>query len=310
MAKPREDYEGILFIGDPHLASRAYGLRKDDYQRVSLAKLDWCLTQADERGWLPALLGDLFDVPQQNANWLIGELIDLLRDRCVVGIYGNHDVSEGRLRGQDSLDLLVKARCVELVDLEHPWTGRICGKPLRLFGVSHGIPLPEAVPREQEALQILMSHHDLRYDGYISGRLDFCEIPGIDLVINGHLHQRYEDQSCGGTIWKNPGNITRLKRGDGSRNRKPSALLVQANDAGLTWSDVEIPHRPYEEVFYLEENPEEGVAGSEFVAGLQDLNRYTESGGGLDAFLEANLDAFELPVRNAILTLREKVRET
>ena len=39
---------GILFIGDPHLASRAPGFRKDDYPRAILKKLQWSLGY---RGW-------------------------------------------------------------------------------------------------------------------------------------------------------------------------------------------------------------------------------------------------------------------
>jgi hypothetical protein len=37
------EYQGILFIGDPHLASRQVGFRKDDYPRVILKKLSWCI---------------------------------------------------------------------------------------------------------------------------------------------------------------------------------------------------------------------------------------------------------------------------
>ena len=39
----RHEYRGILFIGDPHLASRVVGFRKDDYPRTVLNKLAWCL---------------------------------------------------------------------------------------------------------------------------------------------------------------------------------------------------------------------------------------------------------------------------
>jgi len=35
-------YAGLMFIGDPHLASRIPGFRKDDYPKVVLEKLDWC----------------------------------------------------------------------------------------------------------------------------------------------------------------------------------------------------------------------------------------------------------------------------
>jgi hypothetical protein len=38
---PKEQYSGLLCIGDPHIASRAPEFRKDDYPRTSHGKLEW-----------------------------------------------------------------------------------------------------------------------------------------------------------------------------------------------------------------------------------------------------------------------------
>jgi hypothetical protein len=54
------EYTGLLCIGDPHLASRVPGFRKDDYPRAILDKLTWTLRYAAEHRLLPAILGDLF----------------------------------------------------------------------------------------------------------------------------------------------------------------------------------------------------------------------------------------------------------
>ena len=89
------DRQGLLFIGDPHLASRVPGFRSDDYPRVILEKLKFALTYAREQRLLPVLLGDLFEFPRDNANWLLVELHNLLSPGTLA-IYGNHDCKENQ----------------------------------------------------------------------------------------------------------------------------------------------------------------------------------------------------------------------
>ena len=90
-----EDFAGLLFIGDPHLASRAPGYRKDDYPSAILKKLRWAIDYARENRLMPVLLGDLFDFPRDNANWLLVQLLHLLKG--TLGICGNHDCKENSL---------------------------------------------------------------------------------------------------------------------------------------------------------------------------------------------------------------------
>ena len=79
MIRPRRNnQEGLLFIGDPHLSGRNPGLRKDKYPEEILKKLTWCLEKAKEQNLHPVLWGDLFHYPRDNPNWLINRLIDWL----------------------------------------------------------------------------------------------------------------------------------------------------------------------------------------------------------------------------------------
>src|SRR5688500_5680347 len=64
MPDPLRAYTGLLCIGDPHLASRAPGFRKDDYPRNILAKLEWAMNYAETNELLPVILGDLFHYPR------------------------------------------------------------------------------------------------------------------------------------------------------------------------------------------------------------------------------------------------------
>src|SRR5262245_51947676 len=110
-----DGYTGLLLIGDPHLEGRTPGFRKDDYPTVVLDKLDWCLEYARQNRLLPAILGDLFDKPRDNPNWLVGRLLEMLRGE-VLALYGNHDVHyHPELTDDDSLSLLVKSDRIRLV---------------------------------------------------------------------------------------------------------------------------------------------------------------------------------------------------
>src|SRR5262245_46066117 len=93
---------GLLFIGDPHVCARVPGLRKDDYPRAILGKLRWALDYARQRSLQPVLLGDLFDYPRDNANWMLVELLGLL-PAATPAIYGNHDCKENSLGDNDTL---------------------------------------------------------------------------------------------------------------------------------------------------------------------------------------------------------------
>src|SRR5687767_5312595 len=122
------EYAGLLLIGDPHLEGRQPGFRKDDYPTVILDKLAWCLEYAASHKLLPAILGDLFDKPRDNPNWLLVRLLTLLRGE-VIALYGNHDVHYNpELTDDDSISLLVKAGRIRLVSGEDPWRGTIGGR--------------------------------------------------------------------------------------------------------------------------------------------------------------------------------------
>ncbi|HZH97595.1 MAG TPA: metallophosphoesterase, partial [Fimbriimonadaceae bacterium] len=165
------EYLGLLFIGDPHLASRTPGYRKDDYPRRILQKLRWTLDYASEHQLLPCILGDLFHLPRDNATWLIGELCSMLVGREVIGIYGNHDCRENTLTDDDTLSLLTKANLLRLVSEAKPWKGRVNGRDVVVGGSSWGEHPPglgdvfwEGV--SQQTLVFWMMHHDIRVPGY------------------------------------------------------------------------------------------------------------------------------------------------
>jgi predicted phosphodiesterase len=317
---PKRDYKGLLFIGDPHLASRVPGFRKDEYPAVSLNKLTWCLDHAREHSLLPAILGDLFHWPRDNDNWLLGELLELLGRQEVIGIYGNHDARVNELDDDDSFSVIVKADRLRLVDGKNPWRGDMSGQPVVVGGTSWGQCPPIAFdpafsatsPHARRPLVVWMTHHDVIAPGH-EGRFAPYEIPGVDVVVNGHIHRKLEDVQAGSTCWITPGNICRIKRSDISRQHVPSVLRIDILAGTRDWrkSMVEVPFKPFAEVFHAEIiAPATEPVESAFVQGLAELqSRRTPGGSGLIEYLQANLAQFNQAVAHEVLALAKEVTE-
>jgi hypothetical protein len=307
-------YAGLLVIGDPHLEGRQPGFRKDDYPTVILGKLAWCLDYAAHNRLLPAIVGDVFDKPRDNPNWLLVRLIGLLGGETI-GLYGNHDVHYNpELTDDDSLSLLVKSSRIRLVSAESPWQGVLGGQAVVIGGSSYRQPIPDRFPPDQASdgeprpLTIWLLHHDILIPGYDGGRIKPREIEGVDLVINGHIHRHLGDIQAGKTLWLTPGNISRRARSDATRQHVPAALRVDVASGGFRLDYLEVPHRPYDEVFHeLILGAAADAGESPFVAGLAELQgRRTASGAGLMEFLEHNLHQFEPAVADEIMNLAKE----
>jgi DNA repair exonuclease SbcCD nuclease subunit len=315
MAERASDYDGLLIIGDPHLEGRQPGFRKDDYPRVILDKLGWCLNYAKEYRLLPAIPGDLFDKPRDNPTWMLRRLIEMLGQVECIGLYGNHDCADPILCEHDSLSLLVAATRIQLVDVDQPWRGYMNGRLVIVGGSSYRHPIPNRFDPQRDAdtgepLVIWLTHHDIIVPGYEEqGRFQPREIDGIDLVINGHIHRRLDDVQVGRTLWITPGNISRRSRSDATRDHMPSVLRIDVGLDGFERRFVEVPHQAFDEVFH--DMVVDGVvdaSDSAFVKGLAELQaRRTQSGAGLMTFLEQNLDQFDAAVANEVLVLAKEV---
>jgi DNA repair exonuclease SbcCD nuclease subunit len=307
-------YAGLLVIGDPHLESRQPGFRKDDYPNVVLDKLTWCLEYAAANRLLPAILGDLFDKPRDNPNWMLARLLDMLRGE-ILTLYGNHDCADPVLGEHDSLSLLVKAGKLKLLAPECPWRGKLGGRDVVVGGSSYRQRIPERFAGEAEEdnrpLVIWLTHHDILIPGYEEGRIRPFPIEGVDLLINGHIHRQLAEVRAGGTRWLTPGNISRRSRNDATRSHVPSVLRIDVNEQMYDLSYVEVPHRPFEEVFHEAViDPQAPTGQSAFVKGLAELQaRRTVSGAGLMEFLQHNVQQFPAGVADEIMSLANEVAD-
>lgn len=307
-----EGLSGILFIGDPHVAAYPPGHRMDDYRAAVLGKLAFCLEEAQKRRLLPVILGDLFHVPRDNPNGLLVELMELFRPMRPWVLVGNHDKHEARLTRDVSLAVLDAAQVIVLLDRPGPAASLRLGSTRVLLGASPDwTDIPPAVDPCGHDMVFWITHHNVSFPDYDAGRIALREIPGVDLVVNGHIHTPKPPQRRGRTLWLNPGSLTRITRSAVTRNVRPAAAVWTPQTPEPV--RLHVPHAPFDEVFPpMDEALETGNEmpdASRFIRGLENLAlRKTTEGVGLKAFLEANLDPRD-PVTPIIWNLYEEVMD-
>lgn len=208
-------FNGLLFIGDPHVSALRIGRRKDDYLQSVLDKLSQAADLCHEQRLIPVCLGDLFHRNDENKITMLNALIGVLQKfPCpLVVLDGNHDREGTTLGDTDTLELLRKTGVVEVhkgsSDLKVlPLAG---GALVHLYGVGHGQPLPESLPEcPEKVVNVLVTHLDLAFGASYPGAQPLREVINCSLAVNGHMHDTKKSQKVGATWWHNPGNIEPL----------------------------------------------------------------------------------------------------
>ncbi|WP_147819648.1 metallophosphoesterase [Salidesulfovibrio onnuriiensis] len=299
MTLDRVPGKGLLFMGDAHLADNPPGQRLGDYPEQIMAKLKAGLDRAVELELVPVLLGDLFHWPRDNSNKMLVDLIRLFGSYA--GPYkpwvlvGNHDKYLSRFTDDVSLAVLGITGVVRLMQEKGPQFVLEAPEGDVLLGASpDGTPLPKEYERREgdPDTVIWVTHHNIRFPEFKDRAYGIKELPGIDWLVNGHIHRPQETVREGRTIWANPGNITRLTFTRRSRERVPAAHIWRHGCTEL--EPFVLPFEPFEAVFPDQEFPpeeHENEGGSRFVQGLERLAwRRTHEGVGLKEFLQENLD--------------------
>ena len=317
----KTDFVGMLFIGDPHVEARTPIFRTDNFAKTILEKIHWCLEYAREERLQPVFLGDLFDKPRGNPNWIVHRLIEILSPHRPIGIYGNHDCAEVGLTENDTLSILVAAGCYRMVSQTAIYRAMMNDREVFIGGSSYREPIPEEFrfpPRkaqglfDNDPLAIWITHHDIGFPGYENARLDPHQITNVELLINGHIHRRLDSVQAGTTLWMTPGNIARRSRSEAAVQHAPSAMRVDVLPESYEVSFIEIPHAPVEEVFaeLLPGQIESDQQQSSFVTGLTELTTHKTQGGlGLMRFLNDNVKQMESPVAEVVLALADEILE-
>lgn len=281
----------LLVIGDIHLAKAPPGHRTDTYMEDILRKLDRTVEIAQEQGVDGCLLlGDLFHNP--HAHKVPHQVLKALSMRLkaygvpVFIVIGNHDIHAGDLEGAlvtHPIAVLDDIENVTLLKWEPARIGEVVIHPVP--GVPH-IPIEEYVERLQpgdpEAFQLAAVHQTIAMDGkdsmpfsHVGADEVAAELPWLDLVAYGHLHESYGWYNVDGLNFVNFGAISRGTISESDIKKKPQVYVLTVDGKDASFELFDLPFRPAEEVFKLEKvltdkAREQDMA--EYVASLQQVN--------------------------------------
>lgn len=216
-----KNYNGLLFVGDPHLWSKAPGKRLDGqtFTQVVLNKIEQSVDIAIKNKLYLIFLGDLFHVHNENNIDMLTKLCRILKklpEPCAT-VEGNHEKSQTKLSDDVALSLLREAGVIYTMEKSHIW-GMFefnDGKKAYVGATPYGEKLPtQATVPEQEPNKdtplIWLSHHDLDFGETYPGAIPIKEIKGVSMLVNGHIHKTKKSLTFGKMRAHNPGNITRL----------------------------------------------------------------------------------------------------
>lgn len=309
---PIEDIRasGLMLIPDAHFAATPPGQRLEGYMQQVLAKVAACLEHAAVNDLVPVFLGDLFHWPRENPNALLVALIELFLPWRPFVLVGNHDKYQARYTQDVSLAVLEAAGVVRVLGEPGPAFALITPRGRVLVGASpDGAHIPQSFDRGDEEWVVWLTHHNVNFPDYPDKQVRVREAPGVDWIINGHIHRPQPMQVMGSTRWCNPGNITRLTFSRRTMERTPRACVWRPGMEEL--EPFTVPHQPFAAVFPDQDFPPEEEAQAEvesqFLSGLERLAwRRTAEGAGLREFLQANVNP-ELPEAALVWELYQEV---
>lgn len=214
-------WDGILFIGDPHVSSKRVGRRNDaDFLETVTGKLTQAGQISTRYRLFPCILGDFMHKATDITPRLMVLVMQALRSFPVVPwtILGNeHDHTERAVSDQDTLKAIVDTGLLRLADQDGTFTHiTVNHLDIALTTIPYGHAIPESIQQYLDAadahpdLSVLLTHADLEFDSAYPGALPITDVAGCHMLVNGHMHKTQRLMQVGSMVAFNPGNITRV----------------------------------------------------------------------------------------------------
>lgn len=216
-----ENWNGVLFIGDPHISSVRVGRRNDDdFLTTVTDKIIQAGKISSQYGLFPVFLGDFMHKANDITPRLMIKTMAALRSFPTVPwtILGNvHDHVELEVSEKDTLKAITETGLLRLADTDGTFSTISIGDLTIAFTtIPYGYAIPNDIQKYLDAAQVkpdfsvLLTHADLEFDEAYPGATPLHPITGCDLLVNGHMHKTQKLKVLGHTVAFNPGNITRL----------------------------------------------------------------------------------------------------
>lgn len=245
------NYDGLLFIGDPHLSSKRIGRRIDNYMLTSLNKLAQSLMIAKKHNLAPIILGDLFHKADDTNPRLLTPLLKLLAnfqqniiDNNIFILVGNHDIKDTVLTPDTALATVKASKLAYIMNTTEPI---IFENLCVLHPIPYGFDIPDEVGNSGNLPNIVITHHNFDFGLPVKDiAIPLKPIKNAVMVVNGHLHITKKPKIIDNTVYANIGNIIRLTID--TIDYIPSVFVWQ-KDKPNTLSRIPLKHQPKELVF-------------------------------------------------------------
>lgn len=303
----------IGIFGDLHVTDMRPRNRTDkNYLETISEKITWsCLNPLKYCKYV-MFPGDVFDSFRAN-DFLKQYFVPILRtiiedpDNCIkmfLAIYGQHDLRfHNSNRLNTPLRVVETSNVVELLGKE-PFVAEFATD---IYGMNWGEEIPKI--ENPDNLNILVAHMMVikddklweKQEGHTMARV-LLRKTGFDLIITGDNHQFFTD-ALGDRYLLNMGSLMRSKIDQ--IHHTPSVAVYDTEDK--SFHVEEIPVKPYEEVFRVEEALQEKEKSENLEAFIEKLEQTdTENIEGLDfrknlyQWVEENKDTEEQGVLDII----------
>ena len=262
----------LLLIGDIHLADKPPSVRTETYTEDILEKIRWCATYANEHELDAVIsLGDVFHIksPSRNSHALVqaaAEAFTVFSGITYI-VPGNHDIVADRLDslpGQPLGSLALHPRIVlaqgylpELEVVAVPYLD-----DLEEFVRRCADDVVDLIPNP---VSLIVTHQSIFPPGQ---HPPYPHINADVLAANwsttplayGHIHDQHGFYQANGVWFCNNGAISRGSLHEETVNREPRVTVFDSEADGCPFTSVDVPHRPAEEVFRLDEVAEQKAA--------------------------------------------------
>lgn len=217
----------FVFITDTHFTSSS-NVRAGDLHKDQMDKLRWVVDFANKNKAILLHSGDFFDKPSV-PDFVKSAVIDELRrlEYGCLAISGNHDWLYGSEEREyrTSFNVLVAAGVVE----------KLIQKEYEDVIITSKLPL-----LDNDKPQILLFHGFLNQeDGLCTLRFQDLSCSTESLVLLGHDHVPYPDETYKGSSIVRAGSFTRGVRND-SAERIPQALLIEVKEGKIFYTSHDI----------------------------------------------------------------------
>ena len=232
---------GILI--DPHITDR-HRCRQDNFLEVALQKLDFIASNND----YVIICGDLFHT-NTNSHLIFNKVYKLLMKHKgkFFAIPGNHDLLH------NNLGMLEKTTIGSLA-----LTGALNLQfdKFTIDGVEFQTSLVmkdmNKLPIDEDNSKVLIGHNYLELEGSPKESFTRDDIRKLNykLVFLGHEHKPYDEEYIGNSTLIRMGSLTRIDTQPYNKTR--GIYYYQLDTKDMSYSKIEVPHKPAESIFTVE----------------------------------------------------------